>query len=321
MTADKTAFLFPGQGSQYVGMGREFLEEDQQCRELLDMAEDVSGFPLKKLCLEGPLEELTRTLYLQPAMTVMNLICLNMVEKAGIKADCFAGHSLGEYGALAAAGVLSTEDTIRLVTERGRLMERESAANPGSMLAALKLEINQVERIVAGHSEQGILTVANYNSAKQIVVSGEKPALAAAAKEISKQKGRAVPLPVSGAWHSPLIAGAVADFSKAIAAADFRHPAGTVFFNVTARPESELAKIRDIMARQISSMVRWFDIIINMYQHGVRVFIEIGPKKVLTGLMKKILPKGHDCLCLQVDSPETLVKCREEIDSAIQIAI
>jgi [acyl-carrier-protein] S-malonyltransferase len=313
MTANKTAFIFPGQGSQYVGMGREFLEEDGGCRDLLAMAEEVSGLPLEKLCLDGPMEDLTRTLHLQPAMTVMNLICRRMVEKAGIKGDFYAGHSLGEYGALAASGVLTPEDTLRLVTERGRLMERESAANPGSMLAVLKLDIDQVEEIVAGITDKGILTAANYNSAKQIVISGEKAALEAAAEEVNRQKGRAVPLPVSGAWHSPLIAGAVPDFTRAITGAEFKRPAGTVYFNVTARPESEPEVIRDIMARQMSSMVRWYDIIINMYEQGVRVFIEVGPKTVLTGLMKKVLPKGHDCKCLQIDSPETLGRCVDEL--------
>ncbi len=316
MTVNKTAFIFPGQGSQYVGMGREFLEEDEGCRDLLAMAEEVSGFPLKKLCLDGPMEDLTRTLYLQPAMTVMNLICRRMVEKAGIRGDFFAGHSLGEYGALAGAGVLSPADTLRLVTERGRLMERESAANPGSMLAVLKLDLNRVEDIVSGITDKGVLTAANYNSARQIVISGEKAALEAAAAEVARQKGRAIPLPVSGAWHSPLIAGAVPDFTKAIAQADFKSPTGTVYFNVTAMPESVPDKIRDIMARQISSMVRWYDIIINMYENGVRVFIEVGPKTVLTGLIKKILPKGHECICLQVDKPESLDNCLKRLADA-----
>ncbi len=305
----KTAFLFPGQGSQYVGMGKEFIESDQECRELMEMAEDVSGIPLQKLCLDGPMEDLTRTLYLQPAMTVLNLICWQMVKKAGISGDYFAGHSLGEYGALCAAGVLSPKDTIALVTERGRLMERESQANPGTMHAILKLNIDQVEEIVASITGKGVITSANHNSEKQIVISGESSALEAAAEVVSEKKGRAIPLPVSGAWHSPLIAGAVADFEKAVAKADFKSPEGTVFFNVTARPETDPDQIRSIMTRQISSMVKWYDLILAMYDQGTRTFIEVGPKTVLTGLMKKILPKGHDCRCLQVDSPETLEKC------------
>ncbi|MFZ5772309.1 MAG: ACP S-malonyltransferase [Thermodesulfobacteriota bacterium] len=309
--AAKTAFLFPGQGSQFVGMGRDFLAASDEARQLMSMAEQVSGFPLAKLCLEGPLEELTRTLHLQPAMTVLNLICLQALRQAGINAAFFAGHSLGEYSALAAAGVLSPEDTLRLVTERGRLMERESAAHPGAMSAILKLGLAEVQEVVQAAAAQGVVVAANHNSEMQVVISGDAAGVAAASALAAQKGGKAVALPVSGAWHSPLVALAVPDFEKAMAQITFQPPAGRIFFNVTAAPESDPAAIRVIMSRQIAAMVRWYDTILTMHQQGVTTFIEVGPKTVLTGLVKKILPRGHDCLCLQVEDAATLAASLE----------
>ncbi|PLX50600.1 MAG: [acyl-carrier-protein] S-malonyltransferase [Desulfobulbaceae bacterium] len=309
----KIAILFPGQGSQFVGMGKEFLESDSDAQALMATAEEISGFPLGKLCLEGPMEDLTRTLHLQPAITVLNLICWQAMAKAGVKGDFFAGHSLGEYSALHAAGVLSVEDTLKLVTERGRLMEREATANPGAMSAILKLGIKDVEEIVTACKDRGEVTAANYNSAQQIVISGAKEAVAAAGALAADKGGKAVPLPVSGAWHSKLIAGAIPDFEKAMAAVTFKPPQSTMLFNVTAAPESDPEAIRTIMSRQIAAMVRWYESIMNMYDQGATIFIEVGPKKVLTGLMKKLLPAGHDCTCLQVEDPASLATCLEKL--------
>lgn len=311
--AAKTAFLFPGQGSQFVGMGREFLEQSEKARELMQMAEETSGFPLQKFCLEGSMEELTRTLHLQPAMTVLNLICLEALRDAGIGAEFFAGHSLGEYSALAAAGVLSPQDTLSLVTERGRLMERESAANPGAMSAILKLDIDAVQKIVAGAADKGVVVAANHNSEKQIVISGDEQGVAAASSLAAEQGGRAIALPVSGAWHSPLVAGAVPDFEKAMSQVSFAAPQGSVLFNVTAKPESDPGRIQEIMSSQIASMVKWYDTILAMRAQGVTTFIEVGPKKVLTGLIKKILPKGDECTCLQVEDPASLQECLDAV--------
>ncbi|MCK9294553.1 MAG: ACP S-malonyltransferase [Desulfobulbaceae bacterium] len=311
--AAKTAFLFPGQGSQFVGMGRDFLAASDDARRLMSMAEQLSGFPLARLCLEGPLEELTRTLHLQPAMTVLNLICLQALRQAGINAEFFAGHSLGEYSALAAAGVLSAEDTLRLVTERGRLMERESAAHPGAMSAILKLNLPQVQEVVQAAAAKGVVVAANHNSEMQIVISGDAAGVEAAAVLAGQQGGKAVALPVSGAWHSPLVADAVPDFAKAMERITFQAPKGKLFFNVTAALESDPAAIRAIMSRQIAAMVRWYDTILAMRQQGVTTFIEVGPKTVLTGLLKKILPKGHDCTCLQVEDSASLAVCLETL--------
>lgn len=311
--AAKTAFLFPGQGSQFVGMGRDFLEQSDDARRLMRLAEEISGFPLASLCLEGPMAELTRTLHLQPAMTVLNLICLQAVRQAGINAAFFAGHSLGEYSALAAAGVLSPEDTLRLVTERGRLMERESAAHPGAMSAILKLTIDQVREIVAAAAAKGVVVAANHNSEMQVVISGDAAGVEAAAALAGQQGGKAVALPVSGAWHSPLVAGAVPDFARVMAQTSFHAPQGEIMFNVTAAPETDPVAIRTIMSRQIAAMVKWHDTILAMHRQGVTTFIEVGPKNVLTGLLKKILPKGHGCLCLQVEDAASLKVCLETL--------
>jgi [acyl-carrier-protein] S-malonyltransferase len=309
MAAQKIAVLFPGQGSQYVGMAKEFLEADAEARNLMAMAERVSGMPLGRLCLEGPMEELTRTLYLQPAMTLVNLICWQALNKAGVKADFFAGHSLGEYAALCAAGVLTPEETLALVTERGRLMEREAGAHPGGMHAVVKLDIDTVRGIVAAAQAKGALTLANHNSAEQIVISGEVAALEAAAELVKEKGGKAIPLKVSGAWHSDLIKGAVPDFEQALAKAQVKAPHTPLLFNVTAAAEADPVVIRSIMAQQIASTVRWYEIVQHLVAAGVEVFIEVGPKTVLTGLLKKIIPAEYRHKTIQVDTPATLAQC------------
>lgn len=313
MGDSKTAVLFPGQGSQYIGMGREFLETDAEAEKLMELAESISSAPLRKLCLEGPMEELTKAVYLQPALTVINLICWQAAQKAGLKADYFAGHSLGEYSALCASGILTVEDTLKLVSERGRLSEREGRKNPGGMQAILGMTLDEVEEILAAFPESDMVTVANHNTATQIVISGYHESLVRVDELVSEKGGKAITLNVSVANHSPLVAGAIPDFEKIMAQTPFMPPETPLLFNVTAGEETDPATIRTIMSQQIASRVRWFDIINALLAKGVATFIEVGPKTVLTGMTKKIAPKSSGCRLFQADSPGGLAKCLEAL--------
>ncbi len=304
----KIAVIFPGQGSQFVGMGKEFLAGSEAARVLFQKADAISGLPLTRYCLEGPMSELTRTLHLQPAVTVVNMAVWDALAESGLVVDCVAGHSLGEYSALYAAGVLQAEDTLRLVAERGRLMEREAERHPGGMQAVLGLDYAEVAAIL-DQLDNDRVVAANYNSPRQIVLSGEKEGLAEAAAMVADKGGKAIPLKVSGAWHSPLVAGAVADFSGKMEGIPFTPPAIPLFFNVTGGLEERPESIRRIMAHQIASMVRWVDIIEAMTSRQVSVFIEAGPKNVLSGLLKKIIPSTYKYKSFQVDTPGKLADC------------
>jgi len=313
MPDNKIAILFPGQGSQFIGMGREFLQSDPEADKLMDLAESISAAPLRRLCLEGPMEELTRAIHLQPALTAVNLICWQVVKKAGIEADYYAGHSLGEYSALCAAGILTFENTMKLVSERGRLSEREGRKNPGGMQAVLGLTLEEVEEILAAFPESDMVTVANHNTETQIVISGYHDTLAKVDAIVTEKGGKAITLNVSVANHSPLVAGAIPDFEKIMATTPFHPPGKPILFNVTAAEETDPTVIRSIMSRQIASRVRWFEIIHSLAARGVNTFIEVGPKKVLTGLTKKIVSKSSGCNLYQVDTPETLAKCLDAV--------
>lgn len=313
----KLAVLFPGQGSQYVGMGREFIEASPECRSIMDMAESACAFPLAKTIAEGPMEELTRAAVLQPAITVTNLICLQALRAElpdSLDISCYAGHSLGEYSALCAAGVLGVADTIKLVERRGFFMEREGKNNPGAMRAVLGLSIEEIEQVVEHYQGSGVVTIANYNTPQQIVVSGSVDGLDAVAPIFEERGAKVIPLNVSVANHSPLVADAVADFTEVIDSVDFRSPSATIYFNVTAQPEREPDAIRKMMAQQIVSRVRWCEIIEAMLDDGVDTFIEVGPKTVLKGMMRKIAPKGAGIVSLQMDSPDSLNSCVEKLD-------
>ncbi len=300
------AFLFPGQGSQFVGMGQDLMERSSEIRNIFEQVDDVCKRPISKLCFEGPMSGLTLTENLQPAITAVNLACLAALNNAGVKATVSAGHSLGEYAALVSAGVLNYYDALRLVQKRGELMHREALANPGKMAAVICLDIDVVQDIVTQARGKDILAVANHNTAEQIVITGQEGPISRAIQLVKERKGKAIPLKVSGAWHSKLMEGGVEEFRSSMDDIPFARPESAVLFNATAGSETDPEKIRDIMANQLVSPVKWYDIMANMLENGVDSFVEVGPKNVLAGLLKKIVPSDKDVKIYNVQDAQSL---------------
>ena len=262
------------------------------------------------------MEELTRaTIYNRP----LRLLILSAGRpsrrhwEGKSRVSCFAGHSLGEYSALFAAGVMSVEDTMRLVSKRGALMEREGKIHPGGMRAVLGLDIKTIEELISNYRGPGAVTAANHNTPAQVVISGSMDAMNEISRSAEAQGAKVIALNVSVANHSPLVADAVPDFAEFMADIPFQPPQIPVYFNVSAAKETDTRSIKKMMASQIATRVRWYEIIEAMLADGVDTFIEVGPKTVLTGMMRKIVPKGTKVTALQCDNPASLAECVKKI--------
>jgi len=287
---NNTAFIFPGQASQYVGMGRDLFESSAAVRELYGAASRILEYDLAKICFEGPVEKLTETVYTQPAILVHSLAVLLELGYRDNPPAFVAGHSLGEYSALACAGVLSFEDAIFAVRERSRLMQSACQAADGTMAALLGCEGEDLEGLLKEAGQEGVIQAANFNSLGQVAISGERPAVEKAvgtAKTFNARK--AILLTVGGAFHSPLMQPAQIGLQRVLASVKFNQAEIPVIANVTARPVSAAEDIRRLLVEQITAPVLWRQTIEYLYSRKVTRFIEIGPGKVLSGLVKRTL--------------------------------
>jgi [acyl-carrier-protein] S-malonyltransferase len=282
---DNRGLLFPGQGSQYVGMGADLYDRYPESRATYDRACDILEFDVREVSFQGPEDRLRQTQFTQPAILVHSLAVLAALP--GLEPSVVAGHSLGEYSALHAAGALDFESVLRLVRRRGRLMGEEGERNPGTMAAIIGIEAARVEELCA--SVPGVVVPANYNEPLQTVISGTVEAVRKAV-ELAPGFGarKAVMLPVSGAFHSPLLAESAAAFADFLAGFEIRPPRCPVVVNVTGRETRDAAAVREALARQLTSPVRWVETIQTCRRLGTPSFLEPGPGKVLAGLARRI---------------------------------
>jgi [acyl-carrier-protein] S-malonyltransferase len=304
----KVAFVFPGQGSQAVGMGKAVYEGDAQARAVFEAADTAVGFPLSRLCFEGPESELRLTTNTQPALLTVSIALLRAFRE---EADVVAGHSLGEYTANVAAGTLPFESAVGLVRTRGAYMQEAVPVGQGAMAAVLGGDLAAIER--ACQEAAGIVEPVNYNSPGQLVLAGEAEALKALTPALSALGCKVMALPVSAPFHSSLMRPAEERLAIHLRDAPFADPRSTIYVNVDAQPVTSANAARDALIRQVSRPVRWQESVSRMIADGVGLFVEIGPGKVLGGLIKRI---DKSVKCVSVQTPADFDAARSAIAEA-----
>ena len=303
----KTAFMFPGQGAQYVGMGKDFYDALPVCREMFELAGQASGLDVAGLCFEEN-DKINITEYTQIAMLAVEVAILKAIEEKGVTADVTAGLSLGEYGALAASGVMSPADVFKVVRQRGIYMQ-EAVPTGGAMTAVMGLDAETIERIC--EETEGIVSIANYNCPGQIVITGEEAAVSAAAEKLSAAGAkRCVPLKGSGPFHSQMLSGAGEKLGNVLEEVTIQEIRIPYIANVTAEYVQDRGQVKELLKKQVSSSVRWQQTIERMIADGVDTFIEIGPGKTLSGFMRKI---NRDVKTINIEKLEDLDKLNEII--------
>ncbi|MCQ2261798.1 MAG: ACP S-malonyltransferase [Bacteroidales bacterium] len=283
------AYVFPGQGAQFVGMGKDLYESNPVCHDLFEQANEIIGFRITDLMFDGTPEDLKQTKVTQPAVFLHSVILATSMGEA-FQPDMVAGHSLGEFSALVAAKAISFEDGLRLVIARANAMQKACELRPSTMAAVVKLDDKTVEEVCASITDE-IVVPANYNCPGQLVISGSIEGINQACEKLKALKGRALPLAVGGAFHSPLMEPARLELSEAIQKTTFSTPICPIYQNVCATPVTDPATIQANLNKQLTSPVRWTETVRNMAADGAESFTEVGPGTALTGMISRILPK------------------------------
>lgn len=308
----KLAFVFPGQGSQEIGMGKDLIKNYKEVNELFNeanLALKDEGFDLKKLCLEGPEEELTKTINAQPIILTMSIILYKLLQTNNINPDIVAGHSLGEYSALVAASSIQFKEAIRLVRKRGQYMQTATPLGTGSMAAIISLKKDKIEELIKKASKFGTIEIANYNSPYQIVVSGKSKAI----KELlilgeEEEEINIYPLKVSAPFHSSLMRKAKENLASYIENVNIQEPKIPVICNITANHVKTKEEIKNALIEQVTHPIKWVDIIKRINLEGINCFIEVGPGNVLKKLIKQILPKAKVYNVCDSESLEKIIR-------------
>lgn len=302
----KTAVIFPGQGAQYVGMAKDFYDSFEDSKKVFDEADDVLDIELKKICFEEN-DDINKTEYTQPAMVAAEVAIYEHLKNAGLKADVFAGLSLGEYSALVAAGAMTLADGIKTVRRRGILMQNEVPFGMGGMAAVIAMDADKIAEIC--ENTPGKVQIANYNCPGQIVISGEAEAVKAASAALAEAGAkRVIPLNVSGPFHSQMLVPAGEKLYDFLQGVDVAEGFAPYYCNADAEEITDAAKVKELLKRQVYSSVRWQQTIENMIADGVDTFIEVGPGKTLTGFMKKI---NREVKSINIATVDDLAKLEE----------